>query len=80
MKVLIKQWGNSAAVRIPAAAMRAAHLHLNQRVDVKEQHGRIVLEPERSGIYSLEHLLDGITAANLHHSVDTGPAAGREIW
>ena len=80
MKVLVKKWGNSAAVRIPASIMKAAHLNLDQPVDVKEEHGRIVIEPERPGIFSLEDLLDGITSANLHHSVDTGPAVGREFW
>ena len=80
MKVLVKKWGNSAAVRIPASVMEAAHLNLDQAVDVKEEHGRIVIEPERREIFSLEDLLDGITSANLHHSVDTGSAVGREVW
>ena len=79
MKVLIKKWGNSAAVRIPASVMQAAHLNLGQPVDVKEENGRIVIEPERTKVVSLRDLLDGITSANLHHSVDTGPAVGREI-
>ena len=80
MKVLVRKWGNSAAVRIPASVMEAAHLNLDQAVNVKEEHGRIVIEPERPEIFSLEDLLDGITSANLHHSIDTGPAVGREVW
>jgi antitoxin MazE len=80
MKVLVKKWGNSAAVRIPASVMEAAHLNLDQPVDVKEEHGRIVIEPARPGVFSLKELLDGITSANLHHPVDTGQAVGREIW
>ena len=80
MKVLVKKWGNSAAVRIPAALMQAANLNFDQTVDLKEEDGRIVIEPERSRIFSLEHLLDGITSANLHHPIDTGPAVGREVW
>lgn len=80
MKVLVKKWGNSAAVRIPAAVMEAAHLNLDQPVDVKEENGRIVIEPERARVFLLRNLLNGITAANLHRSVDTGPAVGREVW
>jgi antitoxin MazE len=80
MKVLVKKWGNSAAVRIPASVMEAAHLALDQAVDVKEERGRIVIEPDRSEVYSLEKLLGGITSANLHDPVDTGRAVGREIW
>ena len=79
MKVLVKKWGNGAAIRIPASVMAAAHLSLDQPVDVKEEHGRIVIESERTKVFSLRDLLDGITSANLHHSVDTGSAIGREV-
>ena len=80
MKVLLKKWGNSAAVRIPASVMEAAHLNLDQAVDVKEEGGRIVIEPNRPKSFSLEDLVNGITRANLHDSIETGPAAGREVW
>lgn len=80
MKVLVKKWGNSAAVRIPASLMQAAHLSLDQTVEVKEEDGRIVIEPERSRVFVLQNLLNGINSANLHHAVDTGPAVGREFW
>lgn len=80
MKVLVKKWGNSAAVRIPAAIMEAAHLNLDQSVDVKEEHGRIVIEPDRSEVFSLDNLLRGITSANLHRPIDTGRAVGGETW
>ncbi len=80
MKVLVKKWGNSAAVRIPASVMKAVHLNLHQAVDVKEERGRIVIEPDRPKVFSLEDLLDGITPANQHDSIDMGPAAGREVW
>ena len=80
MKVMVKKWGNSAAVRIPASVMAAANLNLDQSVEVKEEDGRIVIEPDRSGVYSLKQLIDGITSANQHQPVETGPAVGREIW
>lgn len=80
MKVLVKKWGNSAAVRIPASVMEAAHLNLDQPVDIIEENGRIVIEPQRPKVFSLRDLLDGITPANLHRSVDTGSPVGREVW
>ena len=80
MKVLLKKWGNSAAVRIPASVMEAAHLKLDQAVDVKEEDGRIVIEPDRPTVFSIEDLVNGITRANLHEPIDTGPAVGREVW
>ncbi len=80
MKGLVKKWGNSAAVRIPASLMAAANLNLDQAVEVTEENGRIVIEPERLKVFSLDALLNGITSANLHDAVETGPAVGREVW
>ena len=80
MKVTVKKWGNSAAVRIPAAVMQATHLDLDEVVDVREEGGRIVIEPVRQKPYKLRDLLKGITAKNQHQAVDFGPAVGKEFW
>ncbi len=80
MKVTVKKWGNSAAVRIPAAVMQAVHLDLDEVVDVHEESGRIVIEPTRQKTWNLDELLRGITRKNRHEAVDFGPAVGEEIW
>jgi len=80
MKVVVKKWGNSASVRIPASVMAAAALTLDQAVDVREEAGRIVIEPIRDETFNLDDLVAGITDENRHDAVDTGPAAGREFW
>lgn len=80
MEVLVKKWGNSAAVRIPTSVLHAADLKLDQPVDVREEHGCIVIEPKRVQVYALAELVHGITPGNLHEAVDTGSAAGREVW
>lgn len=80
MKVVVRKWGNSAAVRIPAAVMRAAGLNLDQEVEIREEGGRVVLEPVRQVSYDLASLLDGITEDNLHGEVSTGDAVGQEVW
>ncbi len=80
MEVLVKKWGNSAAVRIPAAIVAAAHLTLDQLVDVREEQGRIVIEPRRGRVFALADLVGRISRDNLHDSIDTGAAVGREIW
>ena len=80
MEVIIKKWGNSAAVRIPASVMVAAHVVLNQPVEVREEQGRIVIEPVRRKEYRLDELLVGITAKNQHKPVDTGAPIGKEVW
>jgi antitoxin MazE len=80
MKVILKKWGHSVAVRIPAAVMAAAHIGLNQAVDVREEQGRIAIEPLRRKVYKLDELLGGITDKNLHQPVAAGVPVGTEVW
>lgn len=80
MQVLVKKWGNSASVRIPAAIMEAAHLSLDDAVEMREENGRIVIEPLRPRTYDLAQLVAGIKPENLHGEVDVGPAVGREAF
>lgn len=80
MEVIIKKWGNSAAVRIPAAIMAAAHVCLDQPVEVREEQGRIVIEPIHRKVFILQELVGGITARNRHEPADTGLPVGKEIW
>jgi len=77
---VVKKWGNSAAVRIPAAVLEAAHVRLDQPVDVREEGGRIVIEPLAPARYDLAALVAGITDDNRHDPVDTGAPVGRESW
>lgn len=80
MRVIVKKWGNSAAVRIPAAVMSAAHLSLDQAVEVREEEGRLIIEPVRAATFDLAALVDSITEENRHDAIDTGPAQGAEAW
>jgi antitoxin MazE len=80
MKSVVKKWGNSAAVRIPAAVMEAIPLELDDQVDVREEGGRIVIEPVRQRAYDLHELIEGISRKNLHDALDFGSAEGKEVW
>lgn len=79
MRITVKKWGNSASVRIPAAIMQAARLHLNDVVDVREHGGRVVIEPVRSKEYDLDQLLKGITPGNRHSAIEFGAPVGKEV-
>ena len=78
MRAVVKKWGNSASVRIPASVMAAAGLHLDQAVEVREENGRIVIEPIRREEDDLADLLAGITPENIHDEVDFGAPVGNE--
>ena len=80
MKMLVKKWGNSAAVRIPASVMAAASLDLDQVVDVREEGGRIVIEPIKANPYELDALLDQMRPETFPEETDFGPPQGREMW
>lgn len=78
MRVIVKKWGNSASVRIPAAIMAAARLRLDEAVDVREEGGRIVIEPVHPKEYDLDQLLAAITPENRHVEADFGAPVGKE--
>ena len=80
MKVVVKKWGNSASVRIPASVMTAASLSLDQAVDVREEAGRIIIEPIREETPDIADLIAGITDENTHAAIDFGAPVGRETW
>ena len=45
--IRIGQWGNSAAVRLPSAALDRAILHVEDAVDVIAQDGEIIIRRQR---------------------------------
>lgn len=75
---LVKKWGNSPAVRLPAAVMEAAHLVLDQAVEVRAENGRVIIEPAVP-YYSLDDLVAGITPENRHTETGTGAPRGKEL-
>ncbi len=80
MRVIVKKWGNSASVRIPASVMAAAHLSLDQSVEVREEEGRIIIEPVQPDRYDLASLVDAITDDNRHEATEFGAPRGGEAW
>jgi len=80
VQVQVKKWGNSASVRIPASVMAAAALRIDQAVDVREEGGRIIIEPVTAPSYDLDHLLATMTPDTFPDAVEFGPEVGGEAW
>jgi antitoxin MazE len=80
MPINVKKWGNSAAVRIPAAVRQAARLNLDDAVEVREEGGRIVIEQIRDPEFDLAAMVARITPENRHEETDFGPPSGAEVW
>jgi antitoxin MazE len=80
MRVQVKKWGNSASVRIPASVLAAAALSIDQSVDIREEGGRIIIEPVKAPVYDLEQLLDQMAPETFHDEIDFGAPVGQEAW
>ena len=78
MEAVIRKWGNSPAVRINMAAMKAAAFDIEQHVTIKATKGRIVIERVENLDFKLENLVAGITRQNVHEEVDFRGRVGRE--
>ncbi|HEX4369280.1 MAG TPA: AbrB/MazE/SpoVT family DNA-binding domain-containing protein [Rhodopila sp.] len=79
MRVLIRKWGNGVSVRVPAAVMEAVGLSLGQAVDIREENGRVVVEPIQGPAFSLRDLLSAVTDENIHGEIDFGRPVGKDL-
>ncbi len=80
MLVRIQRWGNSLALRIPAAFAREIGIESGAEVDLALKDRRLVIKPPARPSYSLDELLEGVTEKNLHAQVDAGAPRGGEAW
>ena len=80
MKTKVQRWGNSLAVRIPKSFAEEVGLGDNSSIEMRLVKGGLLLEPSPVWAPGLDELLEGVTEANLHDEVDSGPAQGSEAW
>lgn len=78
-QVIVKKWGNSPSVRLPAAIVRQASLSVNDVVELVVEDGRIVIMPVKTKEYSLDALMSSITDDNLHSEISFGEPVGKEL-
>jgi antitoxin MazE len=78
-RVRVVKWGNSQAVRLPKAVLEQARVHEGDELTIRVEGGRIALEPA-TPTPTLEQLIAGITAQNVHKKQDWGKPIGNEIW
>ncbi|WP_026940706.1 AbrB/MazE/SpoVT family DNA-binding domain-containing protein [Hellea balneolensis] len=79
MKAVVKKWGNSAAVRLPAAIMEAANLELDQELEIREEDGVITIKPLMDECASLEALVAAMTEENMPEDMSFEPSIGEEF-
>jgi antitoxin MazE len=80
MVATVAKWGNSLAVRIPQSLAKEIHLAEGTEIDLGVVDGTLVMKPRSRKRYSLDQLIEGITPENLHAEIESGIAAGNEVW
>jgi antitoxin MazE len=75
----IQKWGNSLAVRIPAALANQLKVAAGTPVEITARNGAIVVKPRKRPKYSLREMIKDITPENVHELIDFGPDIGREV-
>ena len=76
----IKQWGNNLGVRLPVGVARAAHLHVNQRVRIAVEDGRVIITPVDDQGLTLEQRLALFDPAKHGGEVMAVEPLGAEKW
>jgi antitoxin MazE len=79
MRVQIKQWGNSASIRVPSAVMSALQMAIDDELELESRDGCIVLKPLARRKFDLASMVEAIKPSNLHGEVSSGVAVGEEM-
>ena len=77
MEIQFAKWGNSVALRIPSKVAEALGISPGSVADLDLKRDKLIITP-RQHAYSLDDLVSGITADNLHHEIQTGRTVGAE--
>lgn len=80
MRLKVQKWGNSLALRIPKALAVEANVASGSTVEMSLSNGELKIKPIEDQEYTLEELLSGITADNIHYEVSPGIPQGKESW
>lgn len=79
---VIKRWGNSLAVRIPAGVADEAHFAEDQEVDVQVEEGVLVIRAHSPiRLFSMERYKRQLRERKLelHETIDWGEPRGTEL-
>jgi antitoxin MazE len=78
MQVLLSKWGNSLGLRLPKALTAEIGVSDGQKVDVRAENGRIIVEPVRPAL-TWAQMLENTTPEAMREAWDWGEDVGREI-
>ncbi len=77
MQVLVSKWGNSLGLRRPRGLAAEIGVAEGQRVEIRAENGRLIVEPVRAA-YTWAQMLENVTPEAMHDAFDWGDDFGRE--
>ena len=77
MQVVVSKWGNSLGLRLPRALTAEIGVSEGQKVDVRAEQGRLVVEPVRPAL-TWAKMLENTTPEAMREAWDWGEDVGRE--
>ena len=80
MRMQVRKWGNSLALRIPKPFARDAAVGEGTLVELSVSEGKLIIAPVQKKATTLRQLLRKMQPDKLHGEVDSGPPVGREVW
>jgi len=72
MRGVIRKWGNSAAIRLPASMLKSLRIGVDDLMEMTLEDDRLILRPVRHPQYTLTQLVGGIKPDNKHTEIDFG--------
>jgi antitoxin MazE len=78
VQVLLSKWGNSLGLRLPKALTAEIGMSEGQKVEVRAEGGRIIVEPVRKKL-TMEQMMENVTPEAMREAWDWGDDVGREI-
>lgn len=80
MKIAVRRWGNSLALRIPRTYAAETKISEGSEVELSLKSGALVVRPVARKRHALADLLKRVRASNRHDAAESGPAVGKEVW
>lgn len=77
----LQKWGNGTGVRLPKKVVEAAHLEINQPLEVTIKGRSVVLTPvTKPKDITITSMLDGVTPENINGELSWGEDVGAEKY
>ncbi len=79
MRLSVRMWGNSLAIRIPSIVAKEMKIQSGSEVEAVLDGRNLVITPV-TGKATLKDLLARVTDKNRHAETNTGRTLGKEVW